>query len=107
MWAQYGCFPSGGLLIGDGSSFQRIDGEGRVVWSIHGLDQRDIFFLNLLLPEDDTMVLSTDGALVEVTVHSEPQFDRVAATYLVLTLVVVGAVVLVLYLGLRKRDDSE
>ncbi len=72
----YGCFPSGGLLIGDGSSFQRIDGEGDVVWSIDGLDQSDTYFLTIIIPEDDTMVLSQEGAVTKVTVHSEPQFSE-------------------------------
>ncbi len=73
---KYGCFSSGGLLTGDGSSFQRIDGEGKVDWSIEGLDQTATSSWTIITPENDTMVLVHDGAVTEVTVHSEPTLQR-------------------------------
>jgi hypothetical protein len=107
MGLNYGCFPSGGLLTGDGSSFQRLDGQGKLVWSIDDLEQRDGFFWTIFITGDDAMVLATEGALTKVTVHSEPQFDRSAATFLVLTLVVVAVVVTILYLDVRKDRPKD
>jgi hypothetical protein len=107
MEIQYGCFPSGGLLIGDRDSFQRIDGKGDVVWSIEGLDLTVAHTWTIITPDNDTMVLVHDGAITEVTVNSEAQFSSAAAIYLVLTLAVVGVLVAILLLGLRKGDGQD
>jgi len=98
----YGCFPSGGVLEGDGLSFQRIDGESDVDWSIDDLYHEDPYYSKIIITQNDTMVLVHEGAVTEVTVHSEPQFSRSAAVFLALTLVVVAVVVTILYLGVRK-----
>ena len=73
-------------------------------WSIEGLDQTTTSSWTIITPDNDTMVLVHDGAVTEVTVHSEPQFSDTAAIYLVLTLLVVGVLVTILYLVLRKGD---
>jgi hypothetical protein len=103
----YGCFPWGGLLIGDRDSFQRIDGKGDMVWSIEGLELTVAHTWTIITPDNDTMVLVHDGAITEVTVNSEPQFTSTAAIYLVLTLLVVAVLVTILYLVIRKDKGHE